>query len=106
MKNFIQEGNVLTLTAPTGGVVSGQGYLIGALFVVALVTALESEPFTAVTKGVIKLPVTAANTPAAGGLAYWNNTAREVTTTASGNTLIGHFVSVKDAANQVEVLIR
>lgn len=32
MKNFIQRGDVITVTAPTGGVSSGQGVLVGNLF--------------------------------------------------------------------------
>jgi predicted RecA/RadA family phage recombinase len=32
MKNFLQTGNSVTVPAPTGGVASGVGVLIGALF--------------------------------------------------------------------------
>ena len=35
MKNFIQRGDVITVTAPTGGVTSGQGVLVGNLFGIA-----------------------------------------------------------------------
>lgn len=51
-KNYVQDGNVLQLTAPTGGVVSGGIYAIGTLVVVAIADAEEGEPFAAKTNGV------------------------------------------------------
>lgn len=56
MKNGIQSGEILTLTAPSGGVVSGSPYLIGSLLVVAADTAAQDDPFPAVTVGVFDLP--------------------------------------------------
>ncbi|MBZ0140481.1 MAG: DUF2190 family protein [Pseudorhodoplanes sp.] len=35
MKNYIQEGRMITLAAPAGGVTSGDGVMVGALFGVA-----------------------------------------------------------------------
>ena len=32
MKTFIQNGHVITITAPAGGVSSGDGVLVGSLF--------------------------------------------------------------------------
>jgi predicted RecA/RadA family phage recombinase len=105
MKNYVQDGVTLTLTAPSGGVVSGSAYLIGSILVVAVATVAETLPFVGQRCGVFSLPVTAANTPAEGGKAYWNDTAKEVTTTASGNTLVGVFVTAKDSNNDAEVLV-
>lgn len=105
MINYVQEGCALTLTAPSGGVVSGNAYLIGSIFVVAVASASATEAFTCHRKGVFNLPVTAANTPAEGGKAYWNDTAKEITTTASGNTLVGAFVTAKDSNNEAHVLV-
>jgi hypothetical protein len=39
-KNFIQPGRVVTLVAPTGGVLSGQAVQVGALFGIAAYDAL------------------------------------------------------------------
>ena len=36
-KNFIQPGRVVTLVAPTGGVLSGQAVQVGALFGIAAI---------------------------------------------------------------------
>lgn len=61
-KNYHQDGNVLDLTAPAGGVVSGNPYTIGTINCVALVDAEAGETFSAAVTGVWHLP-------AAGGLA-------------------------------------
>ncbi|WJN60930.1 capsid cement protein [Pseudomonas sp. SO81] len=55
-KNYVQDGDSLTLIAPAGGVVSGNPYVIGTLAVVALVTAAAGEPFAARATGVFRLP--------------------------------------------------
>lgn len=96
-KNFVQPGQVLTLTAPTGGVVSGNAYLIGALLCIALGTAAQGEQFEAQVTGVWRLPKTAAQAWTEGAAVYWNTTTKLATTTATGNTFIGHAVA--DAAN-------
>jgi predicted RecA/RadA family phage recombinase len=48
----------MTYTAPAGGVVSGSGYLIGALFVVATGTVAAGAKFAGDTEGVFTLPKT------------------------------------------------
>lgn len=55
-KNYIQDGNVLTLTAPAGGVTSGGIYAIGALVVVAITAAPAGAEFAGHTGGVWRLP--------------------------------------------------
>lgn len=96
-KNFVQPGHVLTLTAPAGGVVSGNGYLIGALFVVALISAPEGQQFEGQCTGVFRLPKTSAQAWAEGAAIYWDADKGEATTTATDNTLIGHAAAA--AAN-------
>jgi predicted RecA/RadA family phage recombinase len=54
--NYVQDGNVLTLTAPTGGVVSGGIYAIGKLVVIANGDAAEGEPFQGHATGVWRVP--------------------------------------------------
>lgn len=90
-KNYIQVGNTLVLVAPTGGVISGQLYVIGSLPVVAEFSAAEGDLFEGTACGVYQFPKTAANTPAAGAKAYYDTTLHQVTTTATANTLIGVF---------------
>lgn len=88
-KNLVQDGDILTFIAPSGGVTSGNGYLIGATFVVANVSVAQDLPFAGSLTGVWDLPKVAVQTPAPGALLYWDNAAKNVTTTSAGNTLIG-----------------
>ncbi len=74
--NYVQKGDTLTLIAPSGGVVSGQGYVIGSLFVVALVTAAAGAPFSGMTEGVFRMTkATHASTKAftEGEAIFWDN---------------------------------
>ncbi|MFZ1415230.1 MAG: DUF2190 family protein [Defluviicoccus sp.] len=41
MKTYVQPGHTLTITAPSGGVTSGHGVLIGTLFGIAQADAAE-----------------------------------------------------------------
>ena len=43
MKNYVQPGNTITLTAPYA-VTSGDGLLVGAIFGVAAGTAILGDP--------------------------------------------------------------
>lgn len=104
MKNYVQPGEILTLIAPSGGVTAGVGVLIGAIFAVASVTAAEGEEFAGAVRGVFDLAAaTHASTQAiaAGAPAYWDNTAKVVTATAAGNTVIG--VVTEDKVSTVAV---
>jgi predicted RecA/RadA family phage recombinase len=106
MKNYIQDGKTITLTAPAGGVVSGVGVLIGALFVVPLFSAGVSESFEARTTGVVQLPK-ASGAVTEGAKLYWDNTAKNVTTTATANTFIGYAAGAQASGDAtVNVLLR
>jgi predicted RecA/RadA family phage recombinase len=89
MRNYIQPGDVLTLTAPVGGVVSGNGYKIGQLFVVAAADAEAAEEFEGQASGVFDLPKTTGAAWTEGALLYWDNSGHKVTVTATSNLLIG-----------------
>ena len=45
MKNYVQKGDALTFTAPSGGVSSGDVVKIGALIGVAVLNGAEGEKF-------------------------------------------------------------
>ena len=86
MKTFVQKGNTLTFTNGSGSTVpSGEGVLLGSagLFGVSNGTVLDTEDGEATIKGVFKLNKTAADTPAQWANAYWDDTAKEVTTTST-----------------------
>lgn len=98
MKNYVRDGDRIPLIAPSGGVVGGNGYLIGTLFVVAVGSVAEDQPFEAQTTGVIALAKVSAQAWATvGAKIYWDNTAKLCTTVSTDNTLIG--VVAKAAAN-------
>lgn len=88
MKNYVQPGDNLTLTAPYD-LSSGDGALVGAIFGVAAGDALTGKEFDSVTRGVFALDKVTANAFAEGAAAFWDNAAKLVTSTAAGNTRIG-----------------
>ncbi len=98
MKNFIQPGHVVTFTAPAGGIQTGAGMLSGSLFGVASTTAAAGAEVEGAVEGVFELPK-AADDVSFGERLYWDETAKNVTTTATDNTLIG--AAVASAASSV-----
>lgn len=66
MKNYVQPGNTITLTAPYA-VTSGDGLLVG----------------------IFDLKKVASQAWSAGDKVYWDNTNKEATKTATANTAIG-----------------
>lgn len=105
MKNFIQPGANVTLTAPSGGVVSGNLYLRGGLKVVALGSAAEGAKFVGVTEGVFAF-VAAANWTE-GARAFYHVTNHTVTpTSASGLVPIGHFVDAGSSGGGATAMVR
>ncbi len=89
MKNFVQQGDTMQLPAPYD-VASGEGALIGSLFGVACAKYQNADPKAQwKTTGVFTLPKTSAQAWTPGAKVYWDATNKVVTTTATGNTLIG-----------------
>lgn len=97
MKNFIQPGETLKFTAPSGGVVSGGAYKIGALVVVAVADAAEAAAFEGVVKGVFEVTKVSAQAWTEGAKIYWDDTAKKFTTVSTSNTLVG--IAADAAAN-------
>lgn len=89
MNNFVKPGVVLTLTAPTGGVVGGTAYLIGALLVVAVASVAETLAFEGQVEGVFTLPKHTGTAWTEGELLYWDDTAKNITTVSTANTRVG-----------------
>lgn len=85
---FIQEGKVLSVTAPYD-LTPGVGALVGGLFGIAAGDAATGEPVELITEGVFDVAKTAAKTFAQGALVYWDDTAKSVTDVSTGNYRIG-----------------
>ena len=66
MRNYIQPGEVITATAPAGGIISGAPMMYGSLFGVAAVTAAAGVQVEIATMGVFDLPKKAGDTFAPG----------------------------------------
>lgn len=105
MLNYVQPGDTLDLTAPAGGVISGQAALFGALFGVASVSAMEGQRLAVKVEGVFSLPKATGSGLTQGQKVYWDDTAKRITGTAASNTLIGHAVEPAASA-AVEVIVR
>lgn len=88
MKTYLSKGKILEYTAPAGGVVSGNAYLIGGILVVATHAAVATALFRGIAIGAVDL-AKADDGWSEGLKLYWDNTAKKVTKTAASNTLIG-----------------
>lgn len=96
--NYIQPGENLDLTAPTGGVTTGVGTLVGRIFSVALATASAAAAFVGRRCGVWKLAKTSAQAWAVGDKVYWDDTNKVASTTlTAGFRFIG--LATATAAN-------
>jgi predicted RecA/RadA family phage recombinase len=102
MKNYVQNGENIDIVAPYARL-SGEGVLVGDLFGVCVTDIANGEAGVMSTEGVYDLTAaTGAGTDATfGAKAYWDNTAKKVTSVASGNTFIGHFLAAKATADAV-----
>jgi len=106
LKTYTQEGEVLALTAPSGGVVSGTPVLIGSLVVIPLVTAAEATKFSALVTGVATVPKATGTAWTEGLKLYWDVADTEFNTSASGNTLAGVAATAAasgDATGQIRL---
>lgn len=97
MKNFVQKGDVLTLT-PAAAVASGVGYLFGtSLFGVATSDVAISTPGSFLAEGVVEIAKTSALAITTGDRLYWDATNKCVNKTATAQQCVG--IAVADAAN-------
>lgn len=96
-KNFVQDGNCITMIAPSGGVTSSIAVLIGATFGVALVDAAENEEFELGVVGVWEISKVAADTATAGDQAFYNTTSKLISSDPTGAVAVGVFIA--DATN-------
>jgi len=96
MKNFVQSGEVVTVTAPYA-LTSGMAALVGSLFGVAACDAANATPVEIKTEGVFDITALASDTGTAGTKMYWDAANKRLTTTATSNTLVGCLT--KDKAN-------
>ncbi|MDG9791977.1 DUF2190 family protein [Brucella anthropi] len=96
MKNYIQPGDNVTVPAPAD-VKSGDLVVVGDLFGVAQFSAKAGDDVEIATKGVFGLPKVSAQAWSVGAKVYYVAADKNISTTATGNTFIGH--ATEAAAN-------
>ncbi|MCF1444490.1 DUF2190 family protein [Ralstonia nicotianae] len=104
MKNYVQQGDTLTLTAPYA-VNAGDAVLVGKIFGVAITSIAAGADGEFVTEGVFDLPALGTDTPAQGAVLYWDSANKRLTTTATSNTRVG-VATVAKAAGVATVRIK
>ena len=99
MKNFIQDGNVVTLPAPpVTGSVSGGVLAVGSLIGVAATTEKPGDPVEVALVGVFDLPKGAGEI-AQGSPVFWDGS---VVTEDDGDTPLG--IAIETAATDASVV--
>ncbi|MGY6634222.1 MAG: DUF2190 family protein [Alkalilacustris sp.] len=99
MKTYIQNGHVITVPTPAGGIASGEGLIVGSIFGIAAYSAAEGDPLELATTGVYKLPKASAAVLTVGARVAWDNTARQVHTPGAGRFPIG--IAAEAAGNGI-----
>ncbi|MWP40330.1 DUF2190 family protein [Rhodobacter sphaeroides] len=99
MQNYIQKGDVITLTAPAGGIASGDVLIVGNIFGVAAYSAAEGDPLELGTTGVFKLPKATAAMLTVGARVAWDNTAKNINVPGAGRFSVG--VATEAAGNGI-----
>lgn len=86
--NYIQEGKALNYTPSGADVSSGDFLVIGAIGAVAKTDIADGKTGAVHICGVFSV-AKASGAITQGAKLYWNSTNSNLTTTASGNTLVG-----------------
>ncbi len=100
MNNFVQPGDVLTLTVPAAGVTVNKGVLVGTVFAVATETVafVAGAVFTGAVTGAYSLDKLSTEVWAEGDKIYWDNgNTRATNAPTAGMRLIGYAIAA--AAN-------
>lgn len=94
MKNYVQNGDVISLVAPYA-VASGAGALVGGLFGVAVTDLANGVAGQFQRKGVFDITALNTDAIAQGAKVYWDNTNKRITGTVGSNTLVGAALVAK-----------
>ena len=95
-KNYTQTGDSLAYTNGGGAAItSGSAFVMGARVAVALTDIAVGESGTVAARGVFTLAKLGTDVVAQGALLYWDATNKRLTTTSSGNTLVGAATGTK-----------
>lgn len=98
MDTFIQPGHQVSVPAPAD-VASGQGVLVGSLFGVAVHDAQTGADVEVALQGVYRMAKATGAAWTIGARLYWDDTAKNLTTTASTNKLVGVAMAAAGSAD-------
>lgn len=88
MKNYVSNGHTVTVAAPYA-LTSGAGALVGSMFGVAMSDAANGATVVLQMTGEVVLAKATGAAWTVGAKLYWSDSNKNVTTTATSNTLIG-----------------
>lgn len=94
--NYIQDGKTLNYTASGADISSGDFVLVGVLGGIAQTDIADGKTGAVCVAGVFSVPK-ASGAISQGAKLYWNATNGNLTTTATGNTIVG--VAARAAAS-------
>ncbi|TWD54538.1 putative RecA/RadA family phage recombinase [Agrobacterium vitis] len=110
MKNYRQEGTVVPMTVPVGGVVSGVPVVVGDVVVIPMATvaydASRVQKFQALLGGAVDLAKATGTAIAEGAAVYWDATNKVATTTVGSNKKIGAAIDGGATAAATTVPVR
>jgi predicted RecA/RadA family phage recombinase len=94
MKNYVQKGEIITVTAPAD-CKSGDPVAVGSIFGVACYDAANGTDVELNTDGVFDLPKVTTDVIAAGDRVYYDSAAGKLTKTAGSGSkpLVGYAVT-------------
>lgn len=89
-KNFVQPGSVVTVTTPSAGLTSGQGYMVGNLFGIAQFTSVSGDDNELQTDAVHDIDKDTSSY-SVGDPVYWDDSNSKASSSgfSSGLTRIG-----------------
>ncbi|WP_316234972.1 MULTISPECIES: DUF2190 family protein [unclassified Bradyrhizobium] len=106
MKSYLQEGDQIDVTL-SASVTGGIATLVGAaMFGVPMIDGVSGDTVTLVREGVFSdQPKKAGEAWAVGDKLYWDNTAKNFTTTATNNLYVGIARDAALAADTTGVVV-
>lgn len=106
MKTQVQQGDALYVTAPAGGMTSGNGYTFSHVFGIAAYTCAAGATGVIYVRGCFTINKNPPDVFNMGDLVYWDNTNFRCTVTATSNRAIGIAIAAAGAATTtVQVLL-
>lgn len=103
-RTYLQPGLVLSLIAPTGGVVAGTPLMIGSLLVVPQNTVAQTLSFEGMVTGVHTLPKTSAQAWTEGQKIHFNTSTNLLDSVGTTGPLVGVAAAVADNPSSTGVV--